>query len=284
MVPGPGTATRRSRSARPASRPSGPAPRCRSACSPGRVADAVEELTGGIRLPISRRPDHASGSRERLRAWTGGRQPMKLALDPQMFFSTSSVFELPDIVAGLGYDWMELSPKADFIPFFKYPRVDDAGVQEAEEDRLRRRRGHRLGAPGAALVGAGRGPAAGGGPVLEAADPDHRRSRRRGDQHRVQRSTGGAGDRGGPVPEVDGRAVADPRVRGPAVDHRAASGRLHRGRPGGAEPDPRPQRRTGSASCTAPRTPSTRATTRRRSSRPAARRSATCTWPTPGTT
>ena len=62
---------------------------------------------------------------------------MKLALDPQMFFSTSSVYELPDIVARLGYDWMELSPKADFIPFFKYPRVDDAGVQEAEEDRLR---------------------------------------------------------------------------------------------------------------------------------------------------
>lgn len=54
---------------------------------------------------------------------------MKLALDPQMFYSTSSVLELPDIVAGLGYDWMELSPKDDFIPFFKYPRVDDAGVK-----------------------------------------------------------------------------------------------------------------------------------------------------------
>jgi myo-inositol catabolism protein IolH len=55
---------------------------------------------------------------------------MKLALDPQMYFSTNSVFELPDIVAGLGYDWMELSPKGDFIPFFKYPRVDDAGVRK----------------------------------------------------------------------------------------------------------------------------------------------------------
>ena len=53
---------------------------------------------------------------------------MKLALDPQMFFATSSVYELPDIVARCGYDWMELSPKADFIPFFRYPRVDDAGV------------------------------------------------------------------------------------------------------------------------------------------------------------
>ena len=53
---------------------------------------------------------------------------MKLALDPQMFYSTSSVLELPDIVAGLGYDWMELSPKEDFVPFFKYPKVDDATV------------------------------------------------------------------------------------------------------------------------------------------------------------
>lgn len=54
---------------------------------------------------------------------------MKLALDAQMFYSTCSVNELPDMVASLGYDWMELSPKEDFIPFFKYPKVDDAGVR-----------------------------------------------------------------------------------------------------------------------------------------------------------
>lgn len=55
---------------------------------------------------------------------------MKLALDPQMFFATHSVWELPDVVASLGYSWMELSPKADFVPFFKHPRVDDAGVRK----------------------------------------------------------------------------------------------------------------------------------------------------------
>ncbi|MGI8458326.1 MAG: sugar phosphate isomerase/epimerase family protein [Propionibacteriaceae bacterium] len=54
---------------------------------------------------------------------------MKLALDPQMFLGTHSVWELPDVVARLGYDWMELSPKADCVPFFKYPRIDDAGVR-----------------------------------------------------------------------------------------------------------------------------------------------------------
>lgn len=54
---------------------------------------------------------------------------MKLALDPQMYYFTQSVLELPDTVARLGYEWMELSPKAEFIPFSSYPKVDDAGVR-----------------------------------------------------------------------------------------------------------------------------------------------------------
>jgi myo-inositol catabolism protein IolH len=58
---------------------------------------------------------------------------VNLAPDPQMFYSSSSVYELPDIVASLGYDWMELSPKADFVPFYKYPRIDDAGVKRLKK-------------------------------------------------------------------------------------------------------------------------------------------------------
>ena len=58
---------------------------------------------------------------------------MKLALDPQMFFATHSVWELPDVVASLGYAWMELSPKADFVPFFQHPRIDDAGVRKLKK-------------------------------------------------------------------------------------------------------------------------------------------------------
>lgn len=53
---------------------------------------------------------------------------MKLALDPQMFYATHSVLDLPDVVARMGYSWMELSPKDDFIPFFRHPRADDATV------------------------------------------------------------------------------------------------------------------------------------------------------------
>jgi len=52
---------------------------------------------------------------------------MKLALDPYMFRSTP-LLELPRLVAELGYQWIELSPRDDFIPFFNHPRVNDAGV------------------------------------------------------------------------------------------------------------------------------------------------------------
>ena len=65
---------------------------------------------------------------------------MRLALDPQMFYATSSVFELPDIVASLGYDWMELSPKADFIPFFRYPDTAGLGPESGFAPPVRRKR------------------------------------------------------------------------------------------------------------------------------------------------
>ncbi|SDU81702.1 myo-inositol catabolism protein IolH [Microlunatus sagamiharensis] len=58
---------------------------------------------------------------------------MRLALDAQMFFADASVYELPDIAASLGYSWIELSPKDDFIPFFRHPRIDDAGVRKLKK-------------------------------------------------------------------------------------------------------------------------------------------------------
>lgn len=53
---------------------------------------------------------------------------MRIALDPQML-RTTPLLELPDVVAGMGYEWMELSPREDFIPFFKHPRTDLATVR-----------------------------------------------------------------------------------------------------------------------------------------------------------
>jgi myo-inositol catabolism protein IolH len=52
---------------------------------------------------------------------------MKLALDPYMFRRTP-VAELPGLVADLGYRFLELSPRADFLPFFLHPRADRQAV------------------------------------------------------------------------------------------------------------------------------------------------------------
>jgi myo-inositol catabolism protein IolH len=53
---------------------------------------------------------------------------MKIALDPYMFRATP-LTALPALVAGLGYEHIELSPREDFIPFFKHPRVDSATIR-----------------------------------------------------------------------------------------------------------------------------------------------------------
>jgi myo-inositol catabolism protein IolH len=44
-------------------------------------------------------------------------------------FRTTPLLELPALVADLGYEHIELSPRDDFIPFFRHPRIDDAGVR-----------------------------------------------------------------------------------------------------------------------------------------------------------
>src|SRR3989337_2753469 len=52
---------------------------------------------------------------------------MKIALDPYMLRKVP-LLELPRVVAGLGYRYLELSPRDDFMPFFLHPRVDRHGV------------------------------------------------------------------------------------------------------------------------------------------------------------
>ena len=53
---------------------------------------------------------------------------MKIALDPYMFRSTP-LEQLPGLVADLGYEYVELSPREDFMPFFLHPRADSATVK-----------------------------------------------------------------------------------------------------------------------------------------------------------
>jgi myo-inositol catabolism protein IolH len=53
---------------------------------------------------------------------------MKIALDPTPFHHDYPLLELPAVVADCGYEWMQLTPHWDFIPFFNHPRADDALV------------------------------------------------------------------------------------------------------------------------------------------------------------
>jgi myo-inositol catabolism protein IolH len=57
---------------------------------------------------------------------------MKIALDPYMFRATP-LTELPGLVADLGYEYIELSPRDDFIPFFTHPRVDRTTIKRFRE-------------------------------------------------------------------------------------------------------------------------------------------------------
>lgn len=52
---------------------------------------------------------------------------MKLAIDPYMFRRVP-LLELPSLVCELGYQWIELSPREDFTPFFTHPRTNDSTV------------------------------------------------------------------------------------------------------------------------------------------------------------
>lgn len=48
---------------------------------------------------------------------------MKIAVDPYMLRRTP-LLELPGLVAELGYQHIELSPREDFLPFFVHPRAN----------------------------------------------------------------------------------------------------------------------------------------------------------------
>src|SRR5690348_8599853 len=52
---------------------------------------------------------------------------MQIALDPFMLRDTP-LTELPGLVADLGYEFIELSPREDFIPFYLHPRADTATI------------------------------------------------------------------------------------------------------------------------------------------------------------
>jgi myo-inositol catabolism protein IolH len=50
---------------------------------------------------------------------------VKIALDPTPLHHSHSLLEIPAKVRELGYDHLQLTPHADFIPFFRHPKADD---------------------------------------------------------------------------------------------------------------------------------------------------------------
>ncbi|MFP7492281.1 sugar phosphate isomerase/epimerase [Terribacillus saccharophilus] len=53
---------------------------------------------------------------------------MKLALDPTMY-TNLSLKDMVNKTAELGYEYIELSPREDFCPFYKYPKVDRTQIK-----------------------------------------------------------------------------------------------------------------------------------------------------------
>jgi myo-inositol catabolism protein IolH len=50
---------------------------------------------------------------------------VRIALDPTPYHHSHSLLEFPDVAARLGYEHLQLTPHADFAPFFRHPRADD---------------------------------------------------------------------------------------------------------------------------------------------------------------
>src|SRR4051794_6224112 len=105
-----GTATRRKPSATPAFAPSTTAYGWRSSSPSSPISTCDDDARPSL-PPTSRKVS-----------------AMKIALDPYMFRSTP-LLELPGLVADLGFEYIELSPREDFTPFFLHPRVDDGTVR-----------------------------------------------------------------------------------------------------------------------------------------------------------
>ncbi len=57
---------------------------------------------------------------------------MKIALDPYMYRHLA-IPKMVEKVAELGYEYIELSPRDDFFPFYKYPRVDKARIKSFKD-------------------------------------------------------------------------------------------------------------------------------------------------------
>ncbi|GJM71092.1 hypothetical protein HMSSN036_33080 [Paenibacillus macerans] len=64
---------------------------------------------------------------------------MIIAYDPTHYRDNTTIEEMVDKVARLGYEYIELSPREDFCPFYKYPKVDKAKIASLKKKIARHR-------------------------------------------------------------------------------------------------------------------------------------------------
>ncbi len=51
---------------------------------------------------------------------------VKIALDPTPYHATHDLLDFFDVAARAGYEWVQLTPHPDLVPFFGHPRADAA--------------------------------------------------------------------------------------------------------------------------------------------------------------
>jgi myo-inositol catabolism protein IolH len=58
---------------------------------------------------------------------------VRIALDPTPYHHSHSLLEFPEVAARLGYEHLQLTPHADFAPFFRHPKADDELVAKLKK-------------------------------------------------------------------------------------------------------------------------------------------------------
>lgn len=58
---------------------------------------------------------------------------MRIAQDPTPFHHEHGLLDMPGVVADLGYEWVQLTPHRDLVPFFGHPRADDDLVRRLKK-------------------------------------------------------------------------------------------------------------------------------------------------------
>ena len=131
---------------------------------------------------------------------------VKIALDPAMYHADLSVADEVRKAAELGYEYLELSPRADFFFWHRYPKADAAEI--ADVKKACKETGVKIqdSGPGVQLVVRGRTGATGPGAELAPVAGDRRRTGMPDRQFRAVREPERSGPLRARVLPIDVRA------------------------------------------------------------------------------